>query len=524
MAEESSGWKESRTEEDLAKDGSSKRLAESIDDASLLVWYASKHGITGIEKSTIEILSGAKEKEKTGWTASDEATFWDNYRILASIISPVSVESIRSSFGAASNSKTSAGKAIRIYSRVTLGVMIVLIALQAYWFIGTSMTKEVEDIKVSIREAKDNMESLTQEINWKFQEVSTIEKQLGEKQKIIDYNEEIEQDILTLETSLDLAKRHAEEMRMQIAHEKNKVALFNNKLSGNYIMLNVWDPYSELFIYLAEANAACDEGEGGLESCDKDVLRGRFDPAAVLIAEAARDAAAAAIEGIHRAAFRTAKGEAVFQAADGRVYDVRGKDRTSELVDLNTGPTNGPATEVGLGGTEERKAETDLEDAKKGLESVRNSSMPTWEQYQKAKARLDETMQAYQNAETRASVRYEMWLLTAKSVLAILNQYLLPLLYGLLGSLAYILRTLTREIREVTYTRSSNVGYRLRWPLGMLAGVTIGWFFDPDTLQGVASITPLGLAFLAGYSVELLFAGLDRIVGAFTEPSGQAKA
>jgi hypothetical protein len=117
----------------------------------------------------------------------------------------------------------------------------------------------------------------------------------------------------------------------------------------------------------------------------------------------------------------------------------------------------------------------------------------------------------------------EMALLATKSVLGIFNQYLLPLMYGLLGSLAYILRTLTREIHDVTYTQDSNVGYRLRWPLGMLAGVTIGWFFDPDALEGAASITPLGLAFLAGYSVELLFTGLDRIVGAFTGPQGQVK-
>ena len=111
-------------------------------------------------------------------------------------------------------------------------------------------------------------------------------------------------------------------------------------------------------------------------------------------------------------------------------------------------------------------------------------------------------------------------LIRSRAILSTMNQYVLPLLYGLLGALAFILRTLGRELRAITYSPASNTAYVLRWPLGMLAGITIGWFFDPATLQGVASIQPLALAFLAGYSVELLFALLDRIVSAFTEPQG----
>jgi hypothetical protein len=105
--------------------------------------------------------------------------------------------------------------------------------------------------------------------------------------------------------------------------------------------------------------------------------------------------------------------------------------------------------------------------------------------------------------------------LNSKSALAIFSQYVLPLLYGLLGALAYILRTLSREIQNVTFTRGSEIRYSLRWPLGMLGGVTVGLFFDPADVSGLAAITPLGLAFLAGYGVELLFTGLDRMVSAF---------
>ena len=123
-------------------------------------------------------------------------------------------------------------------------------------------------------------------------------------------------------------------------------------------------------------------------------------------------------------------------------------------------------------------------------------------------------VKAYELEEQQLGV--EDVLVNARATLGVLNQYLLPLLYGLIGSLAYILRTLSREIHNVTFTRGSEIRYALRWPLGMLGGVTVGLFFDPADFQGFAAITPLGLAFLAGYGVELLFTGLDRMVTAFT--------
>jgi hypothetical protein len=107
-------------------------------------------------------------------------------------------------------------------------------------------------------------------------------------------------------------------------------------------------------------------------------------------------------------------------------------------------------------------------------------------------------------------------LIHSESTLAILGQYVLPLLYGWLGALAYILRTLSSEIQQVTFTRGSEIRYSIRSPLGMLAGVTVGMFFDPAQFSGFHVITPVGLAFLAGYGVELLFTGLDGMVSAFT--------
>ena len=108
----------------------------------------------------------------------------------------------------------------------------------------------------------------------------------------------------------------------------------------------------------------------------------------------------------------------------------------------------------------------------------------------------------------------ELSLSTATLTLQTLSSYILPLLYGLLGACAHILRTLTKQIQRVTFSADSLVAFRLRWPLGMLAGISVGWFFGPETLPaGLSALQPLALAFLAGYSVELLFTAMDKLVG-----------
>lgn len=115
------------------------------------------------------------------------------------------------------------------------------------------------------------------------------------------------------------------------------------------------------------------------------------------------------------------------------------------------------------------------------------------------------------------------WGYSAREVLAIFQIYLLPLLYGWVGAMAYVLRRMIKGVQEVTYRGVLDVEFSLRVYLGVLAGVAIGWFFKPDTTNAagasvtLASLTPFALSFVAGYSVELLFTAMDRLVGAFTE-------
>ena len=115
---------------------------------------------------------------------------------------------------------------------------------------------------------------------------------------------------------------------------------------------------------------------------------------------------------------------------------------------------------------------------------------------------------------------------SAEFVLQALSAYVLPLLYGLLGAFAYVLRDIAREVRDVTFSVDSTIRYGLRLSLGLLSGIAVGLLLTPGSAEGgnavpsevldLKTLSPLALAFVAGYAVELIFAAMDRIVTAFT--------
>jgi len=103
----------------------------------------------------------------------------------------------------------------------------------------------------------------------------------------------------------------------------------------------------------------------------------------------------------------------------------------------------------------------------------------------------------------------------AQNYVLILSLYVLPLLYGLLGGFAYVLRSLAVETKHRIFSKESNIKYTLRIHLGALAGLAIGLLWGDIEKQAfgfVQTLSPLALAFIAGYSVEFLFNGIDRIV------------
>ena len=102
---------------------------------------------------------------------------------------------------------------------------------------------------------------------------------------------------------------------------------------------------------------------------------------------------------------------------------------------------------------------------------------------------------------------------------------LLPVLYALLGTCAYLLRSFEQEMTTRTYIPSS--ANSARFLIAAISGGVVGLFNNFTVTQG-ASIPPLALAFLAGYAVDVFFSFLEGLLQAFTKtksgPAGQPSA
>ena len=91
---------------------------------------------------------------------------------------------------------------------------------------------------------------------------------------------------------------------------------------------------------------------------------------------------------------------------------------------------------------------------------------------------------------------------------------LLPVLYALLGTCAYLLRTFERQMATRTFIPSG--ANSARFLIAGIGGAVVGLFNNFTIGQG-ASIPPLAIAFLVGYAVDVFFAFLEGLLQAFTK-------
>ncbi len=90
------------------------------------------------------------------------------------------------------------------------------------------------------------------------------------------------------------------------------------------------------------------------------------------------------------------------------------------------------------------------------------------------------------------------------------TEWFLPFLYGLLGSIVFLIR----NIANVRTPAMDWLPALMRIALGGVAGIVVGWFSSTtaSSLQGASSLSiPFMLAFLTGYGIDILFTMLDRI-------------
>jgi hypothetical protein len=111
----------------------------------------------------------------------------------------------------------------------------------------------------------------------------------------------------------------------------------------------------------------------------------------------------------------------------------------------------------------------------------------------------------------------------AGQVIDVMQKWLLPLLYGALGAMVFVVRTLSLQARDRIFRKEALVSLVLRVYLGMISGLAIGWFWSQNpqpatTAAGpmsLSTLSPFALAFVAGYGVELFFTLLDKIISTF---------
>jgi hypothetical protein len=441
-----------------------KPLRESLDDASVLLWYATREG-KPVSKETVEHIVAAQAMLSARSRDPEvEGQFWIAFRDLATAIRPVSVDSILATysypfgdhgrpddrrsgwrawwFGTSGRRRlVDAATTKKRYSVCSIIVLVCLLIVQIYWFIGTTFRTDLETHRAELDRIAGTLREMAPAVKAAQTMVSLKEEQLGSIKEptaagplnAVSDSAGEERDLEPMSTDLEAMKKEQSRLILAYANVTRRGSRVILMLQGNSAMLAWWDVFTDL---------------AGL-------------------ADHAVESTGAPAQGMQPIA----------------------------AVPLISKPDDAAATYY-ANFAQELDPDRDLQDDIVQIE----------------------------NALVNDQLKVEISLLNSKSTLDILSQYVLPLLYGLLGSLAYILRTLSREIHNVTFTRGSEIRYSLRWPLGMLGGVTVGLFFDTAELTGFAAITPLGLAFLAGYGVELLFTGLDRMVSAFTGESAAERS
>jgi hypothetical protein len=97
-----------------------------------------------------------------------------------------------------------------------------------------------------------------------------------------------------------------------------------------------------------------------------------------------------------------------------------------------------------------------------------------------------------------------------KEKVSLRTTWFLPFLYGLLGSVVFVMRNIA-SVRTASIEWFSII---TRLSLGSVAGIVIGWFSFVAS-PGIESTTtlsiPFALAFLAGYSIDVVFTLLDKL-------------
>jgi hypothetical protein len=425
--------------------------------------YASSKCKKDIDAITAEKLITARRRVENNEeiTAQEEAEFWLAYQELWKLVQPLTAECIRSTEG------PKARKTINWHIGFTLVVLVVLLFFQIYWVIGNQLTTRLADLLQQETE-------LSEKIRVNQEEYTAIEVRFKENEKNSDsfqgyyeyaYSPEFER-----ETAANLA------MRAKLDSELESI---KSQLERNSTILIAWSrPWNR-----PNDVTSYSERLAALDSKINNITNDINEKTDLLKSNT--------------------PGKTKLQEAENNVGKLE-----SLLATLNQNPEANAAKIV------EQNANLESAYAELYYFTQLNEDLKNL-QNEKQSLELQKKTQSIQETSRRAQ-------LVGLFVLIILQSYLLPLLYGLLGASTSSLRQLSREIDDVEFSDKKRIQHVLRIALGALSGIMVGWFsflYEGTTLLG--SVPPLAIAFLVGYNIELFFSLMDRLIDAVKRPENK---
>ena len=95
-----------------------------------------------------------------------------------------------------------------------------------------------------------------------------------------------------------------------------------------------------------------------------------------------------------------------------------------------------------------------------------------------------------------------------------LMTYVLPMLYGALGAFVFVVRLVTNDIDRGSLRMLLRIRYRMRLMLGAIFGLSISMLTtQASPLMKEIPVGAVGLAFFAGYGIDVVFGLLDALIG-----------
>ena len=495
---------------------SSGHIERAIEDAENLIAYAARAG-KPIDKSVFNTLVTARTKwDEDDWSNEFALEFWEAFGHLNELVKPATADSIRAiclepkhsgfrGFLQNQYGRSEATRAITRYTVWTLFVLAIVLVFQIYWVIGNSLSIKLTELIEAENSLSDaivqaNMQHAQLEILFKLKE-----EESGARQDAALYDfynsSDWERETLQLKSELQNLEEDLEALKIQ--------------LERNFGILQVW-----AFVW-----------DDSIENTEiqNDTIR---DKITVLQKQKAEEEELIRelLSGDFQEEVEANEKELV--RLENELLELEAQLNPLVTEDADQEQDQSPSTEAESGLSQDAVQQAIRDKISDTLRQT--TAVAAWLEQNERETKLKEMNAKLANLDAEIAAeekQHERWVaketvrrlrLSAEFLLDILQVYLLPVLYGLLGASVYVLRKIMRSIADATYFPDRS--YLLRLALGTLSGLIIGWFIFLLPGQSVVStLSPMALSFVVGYNIEIIFALMDKLIDNFTKDDREEK-